>query len=691
MAASGWISVLVLLVIMIGVTITKDMLLESMARAEFVVRLRDAVTAGDAGPLIRQSWLRITSARKFEITDMFDVHVGSTWKRNLYMAGYSMYQLGILVAFSSVFASSLSANVSLKWLTGVGACNVEHSPECISNFYVWLLVFALFAVPMACMDLSEQKIVQMVMTGVRVVVVVLIVGTTLGAMSCDADGGVAFIETDNDMEIPPEWYSTVLRPAGLGVIVPIGVYALVFHHAIPTISADVRPKKALGKVFSAAFMICALCYSLIGVVTLMYFGDHIDAQANLMWGGYLGCAHRDALGNLPGPTPAASAAAMVILLCPALDVLSAYAPSSVTLANVLLSLMRSDASSGGRGGALVAAVPGGSPVPVRALDMDDASDDSDSLPHDQLLAAKSDAVRGLADALSLGNTPLPAAGSGEPAADGSYATAAGQPASSDSCSQSAESTPAPAAQRVRSYSSLALRESGGPGRGSPAGATVLAGPPDAGPLASPTEHQGLIPSSNTQSSPIRTPGVRGALRRLHRRVRAMPMLPSQKLGIRLISAVPPILITAMLHSLDTVLEFTGVVGIGIALVVPPYLLLAARARTVDVCRWAGERWLDQPNVAPSIVEESALSPSDSVGVAVQAVGPANVWPSVAAILRSASPTASTKELQPHIIQLLSTPFDVKWIGRRGLLISVLCGGAITLAAVVDTIVNVSEA
>jgi hypothetical protein len=95
--------------------------------------------------------------RKFEVTDLFNIFVGPK-ARTTYVVILSGYMYGALWAYSSVFAASFAANVPS---IGGSTCNIEDGgADCKNIFHLWLGVFGLVAIPLACMELQEQVLLQ---------------------------------------------------------------------------------------------------------------------------------------------------------------------------------------------------------------------------------------------------------------------------------------------------------------------------------------------------------------------------------------------------------------------------------------------------------------------------------------------------------------------------------------------------
>ena len=119
--------------------------------------------------------------------------------------------------------------------------------------------------------------------------------------------------------------------------------AVIFHYSIPVLSHEVRDKLTLRSVFLWSFIVATVIYIVNGLVLALYFGDAANTQCNLNWRGYVGCAARDANGDLPVSTWARCVRA-VVLIFPPLDVLSGFPLNAVTLGNNLLTAFTGIAS-----------------------------------------------------------------------------------------------------------------------------------------------------------------------------------------------------------------------------------------------------------------------------------------------------------------------------------------------------------
>lgn len=318
--------------------LTKDFVLDAMARTEAITKLRRGEVT--LSQLSEEQYL-VNSSRTFEVSDLFGLLVGPR-ARTACMLVLSAYMYGALWAYSTVFASSFTANVALPWFNGGLTCNVERDGgECVKLFLCWLAVFALLVLPLSCMELKEQIAVQMLMFVARVLVVLLMAGTVLAGYACP---GVVFTDqgTGHAMDVP------LAVPTGLATVIPITTYAFIFHYAVPVLSQPVSDKRSLPQVYHTAFIITGVAYAALGTILAAWFGRSVQAQANLNWHSYVGCQPAGTTDPTHKPL-GAQAISFIILIFPALDVLSAYPLNAVALGNNLIAAVFPAAAAAAQG------------------------------------------------------------------------------------------------------------------------------------------------------------------------------------------------------------------------------------------------------------------------------------------------------------------------------------------------------
>lgn len=110
--------------------------------------------------------------------------------------------------------------------------------------------------------------------------IVFVVASTLAAMNSST------AQFDMQTHAEPDKDHTYVNFKGLYKMLPIVVYANIFHHSIPGLSLPVGDKRNLSKIFTITFVLGMFAYSLIGGVVAWYFGASVDQSANLNWINY---------------------------------------------------------------------------------------------------------------------------------------------------------------------------------------------------------------------------------------------------------------------------------------------------------------------------------------------------------------------------------------------------------------------
>jgi hypothetical protein len=130
---------------------------------------------------------------------------------------------------------------------------------------------------------------------------------------------------------PPYVADTVLFSwSGFGSIFSVAVFSQLAHHSVPILCQPVRNKRDITKILFAGLLTTFLGYTLIGVITTLYFGRGVQEVVTLNWLNYTG-----------GPDKTAPVWAQIIkysvILFPVVVVTSAYPLVTITLGNSLQS------------------------------------------------------------------------------------------------------------------------------------------------------------------------------------------------------------------------------------------------------------------------------------------------------------------------------------------------------------------
>eukprot|EP00568_Trieres_chinensis_P006872 CAMPEP_0183299722 /NCGR_PEP_ID=MMETSP0160_2-20130417/6377_1 /TAXON_ID=2839 ORGANISM="Odontella Sinensis, Strain Grunow 1884" /NCGR_SAMPLE_ID=MMETSP0160_2 /ASSEMBLY_ACC=CAM_ASM_000250 /LENGTH=303 /DNA_ID=CAMNT_0025462021 /DNA_START=151 /DNA_END=1062 /DNA_ORIENTATION=+ len=191
-------------------------------------------------------------------------------------------------------------------------------------------------VPLSCLELDEQIVVQVFLSGCRFLMVFLMVGTSKTCAEEQMDNfGTGEGDPSSDYGGGPV---PMFRPSRLHKMLPIIVFATIYHHSIPGLAHPVADKKKLRPIFVSTTIFCGLAYTFIGIVLGAVFGDKIEQSANLNWNSYRGgTGEMDEGGNYVNVAWWAKAISLYVICFPALDVLSAFPLNAITLGNNLFS------------------------------------------------------------------------------------------------------------------------------------------------------------------------------------------------------------------------------------------------------------------------------------------------------------------------------------------------------------------
>eukprot|EP00977_Amphora_coffeiformis_P010863 scaffold2551_cov162-Amphora_coffeaeformis.AAC.2 len=268
--------------------------------------------------------------RKFEVNALCRVFLGKP-ALAVYSGFICLYIYCSLWAYAAVFCSAMSQAFPL--LHNNNDVVVEEEEEeylAMMNYVLYAVVFAAMVIPMSCLELNEQVAVQVGMTICRFVMLFLM-WTTCATLAQDI-----IIMGDANSDASSSLSEVVVVPLvqweGLPQMLPICVFAHIFHHSIPGLSHPVARKKNLGNIFRATVVFCTLAYSLLAWRVGSVLGSYTQQSANLNWRSYRGGVQDSSL-----PTPWWAQAIAVYVVCfPALDVLSAFPLNAITLGNNLL-------------------------------------------------------------------------------------------------------------------------------------------------------------------------------------------------------------------------------------------------------------------------------------------------------------------------------------------------------------------
>ncbi|OMJ81623.1 hypothetical protein SteCoe_17839 [Stentor coeruleus] len=209
----------------------------------------------------------------------------------------TIFGSGCALAFSLIFASSMSLNIPLPYFPTCDIYDTAH-PECLINFRIYLTIFIISTYILALRGVHEQKSVQLLMAFLRLLLV-----TTLVL--------VALYRIISGVSTEP---ISIINPSEIESTFSVIVYAVVYHHALPSIaqicedSIIEMPKLVTWAIF--------ISYALVGTIIGIAF-PNVSAQCNLSYGyldGVFGEIIKIIVMILPATDVIASGPVVVIMI-----------------------------------------------------------------------------------------------------------------------------------------------------------------------------------------------------------------------------------------------------------------------------------------------------------------------------------------------------------------------------------------
>jgi amino acid permease len=478
----------------------------------------------------------------------------------------SSFTANVPVAFLN---GGATCNIEQSGLTG----------GCVGPYLLWLAVFAAIAIPLACVDLEEQVAIQVLMFAARVLVVALLTGTVAVGMAGCTDGVVfAEVPPGKPQHtaladaaglatvIPVSIFSFIFHHSIPGLSQPVAnkttlprmfavtfVIITVFYASVgllvavffgPAVNSQcslnwreyvgcmprpanytlgVEAAAAGGTSFGRSLLTTLASMALPGGASSAVAGGGGGPRGLLAAAGLTAPACTDASTWAADGTCVdwqsrpvyAKAISFIVLIFPALDVLSAFPLNAITLGNNLMSAVLGDKAL----------------IPPVGAEEDDDEDDEDG-----------------EGAVGEGGVRFSRSGGGRSGGIVGSIT-------DTVCRRDGSAARQRKAAGRRRSARLAAMAAGG-GSGGSRSKSLAGG------------------SSSSSSSTVG--GLPPGPLPWYLRSRRNHWLT--KTGFRLLAAVPPVVVTAFVSDLGLILTYTGLVGIFIAFTIPAMLTVWARAK-----------------------------------------------------------------------------------------------------------------
>lgn len=233
-----------------------------------------------------------------------------------YLAILTICFEGTLVAYASIFATSLADNIPL--ITG-SSCNIYEKgyfSSCLYSYWIFLFFFSLIVVILTLIDLKEQRVFQIVMCIMRFTIMSLVIFSCISIMLSGKS-----IDSSKKSHASPALFKFSNTEIGL----PIIIFALLYQLQMPSVTQYVKDKKSnLWKIISLVSVTSFVWYGALGLV-VPYAIDDVAAQVSLNFADYSGGKDYRNIWDYT--------VSYIVLLFPAFDVLSSYPLASISIAD----------------------------------------------------------------------------------------------------------------------------------------------------------------------------------------------------------------------------------------------------------------------------------------------------------------------------------------------------------------------
>lgn len=318
-ATGQLLAVIGMLVVTAIAMLSVGLLLQTMRRAE-------ALTLRKYDPIKHRQPCYDISTRKFEIVEMVDMFIGRRAKQ-AYAIIVSTYLMGVTWGYVVVFGAAFTSHVPLPFVLDGRTCDVYQDSGCEPLYRCWALVFMVVFCIASCFDLKEQEWLQVIMTILRITLITVMTATVLVAII----SGTPMFQVDQNGAAGISM-KDIAKFAGFPAFLPIAMYSQQLLTGVPVLTQATRNKKnVLFGVFGSTFTFTLLSYTVASVIISYYLGVHTDPSCNVNWAHFTG-------GHSMAQRPTwASLVSYLVVLFPAIDVLSISPINSIILASNVMS------------------------------------------------------------------------------------------------------------------------------------------------------------------------------------------------------------------------------------------------------------------------------------------------------------------------------------------------------------------
>lgn len=245
--------------------------------------------------------------------------------RNLYQLMLVFLMLTGLISYSIVFVNSLMDQITLFNCDLIH--NTEISYECIKSYRLLCFIFACIVVPLSCLDLTEQITIQVMLTIARFITVGIMLFGSIIAMYTDVNDSV--VRNIDNIQAPYiQWIDNKIN--GLGLIFSCAIFSQLFQHSVPGLIQSLNNKTNIRYIFTSTLLTTFVLYTLLGCICASYFGQYIHSAINLNFNQFTWGYNNNNNNHIPLYLIIIN---YIVVLFPAIDIISVYPLVTTTLAN----------------------------------------------------------------------------------------------------------------------------------------------------------------------------------------------------------------------------------------------------------------------------------------------------------------------------------------------------------------------
>ena len=271
-----------------------------------------------------RSILRNVQQRSVELSELCRVFLGPKLK-TLFTLTTAFDLYCITWTFSTVFASSLADYAPIT---------DGNNDDSFSNYKIYMLIFAVITIPLSCMTILDQLLLQMAFLAARTLMLFMMIGTLIAAY---IHNGVSYFGSDDNTYTPggPANDVPLADFRNIVTIFQVCIFSTAFQFAAPGIADQysdkiIKPKKVLKIGVSYTFATNLV----LAMMASVFFGRYNTEESNnLNWLDYHG-------NTLDGDGEVARWASFIssyIVLFVAIDGLAVFPLIALSLGDILLS------------------------------------------------------------------------------------------------------------------------------------------------------------------------------------------------------------------------------------------------------------------------------------------------------------------------------------------------------------------